>query len=169
MKTSTLIWIIIVIIVLVIAGYWWSTPSVINTTVQPKVETSATDVASTSVASPNVQTAIKPALTIATDTKLGTHLLAQNDMTLYVYAKDTTGVSNCTGVCEKNWPPHVVPAGMALHGGDGVMGKISSTTRSDGSLQLTYNGKPLYFWSKDAKIGDVSGQNFGGVWSVARP
>lgn len=110
-------------------------------------------------------------LNTATDPKLGTMLVATNGMTLYYYTKDTANVSNCTGQCAVNWPPYTVNAANAsnLAGGLNVTGKIGTITRADGTTQLTYNGKPLYFYIKDKKPGDVTGQNVGGVWFVVTP
>ena len=48
-------------------------------------------------------------------------------------------------------------------------GVIGTTQRANGTLQVTYNGEPLYFYSKDAAPGDVNGQNVGGVWFVVNP
>jgi len=50
----------------------------------------------------------------------------------------------------------------------GISGKLGTITRADGTMQVTYNGMPLYFWVHDAKAGDTSGQGIGG-FSVAKP
>jgi predicted lipoprotein with Yx(FWY)xxD motif len=52
---------------------------------------------------------------------------------------------------------------------DRASGDYSVVTRDDGSKQWAYRGKPLYFWSKDAKPGDTTGDGVKGVWRVARP
>jgi len=51
--------------------------------------------------------------------------------------------------------------------GTGVEGELATITREDGSLQVTYNGLPLYFWNEDGAPGDTTGQGVGDVWSVA--
>lgn len=87
-----------------------------------------------------------------------------NKMTLYTFDRDSTpGKSVCNGQCAVNWPPLAVAAGAA------VQGDFSILTRDDGSRQWAYKGKPLYFWVKDAKPGDRTGDDFNKVWHIARP
>src|SRR5262249_11557545 len=100
------------------------------------------------------------------------YLVAANGMTLYHFTKDTPGVSNCSGQCAVQWPPYTVSSSTAaagLPGGSAVGGTISTIVRSDGTMQVTYNGEPLYFWYKDVNPGDTTGQNVGGVWFVVAP
>lgn len=88
-----------------------------------------------------------------------------NGMTLYTFDKDTAGAgkSVCNGPCATNWPP------LAAAAGDTASGDWSVITRDDGSRQWAYKGKPLYFWAKDQKPGDRSGDGFNKVWQLARP
>jgi predicted lipoprotein with Yx(FWY)xxD motif len=110
-------------------------------------------------------------LTLGTDANatLGSYLIAYNGMTLYTYAKDSVGTSTCYGQCATNWPPYTVPAGMHLNLQAGVSGDAGTITRADGTTQVTYKGMPLYFYVKDAKSGDTTGQNVGSVWFVVKP
>ena len=81
-------------------------------------------------------------------------------MTLYVFTKDTkdSGTSACTGGCITKWPALTVPAGGTPTGGTGVTGKLATITRpDDGTLQVTYNGLPLYFFANDKAAGDLNG------------
>jgi predicted lipoprotein with Yx(FWY)xxD motif len=91
----------------------------------------------------------------------GTILVAgSNGMTLYNFSKDTkdSGTSACTGGCLETWPALTVAAGESPIGGDGVSGKLGTITRTDdGSLQVTYNGLPLYFFKNDKAPGDLNG------------
>lgn len=91
-------------------------------------------------------------------------LVAANGMTLYTFDKDTagSGKSVCNGPCAANWPP--LMAGSASPTGD-----YSVVTRDDGGKQLAYKGKPLYYWAKDSKPGDKTGDGFNNVWRVATP
>jgi len=86
-------------------------------------------------------------------------------MTLYTFDKDQagSGKSACNGPCAANWPPLMATAD-AKPGGD-----YSIITRDDGGKQWAYKGKPLYYWAKDSKPGDKSGDGFNGVWHVAKP
>ncbi len=83
-----------------------------------------------------------------------------NDMTVYIFTKDTkdSGTSVCTGGCLETWPALTVPAGTTPTGGTGVTGALGTITRADdGSLQVTYNGLPLYFFKNDKAPGDTAG------------
>lgn len=104
---------------------------------------------------------------VKTDPKLGDYLTDSKGMTLYVFTQDTPGVSNCSGGCSKAWPALVAPATVTA--APGVAGKLDMITRADGTKQVTYNGYPLYYWSKDKLPGDTTGQGVGGVWFVVAP
>lgn len=103
-----------------------------------------------------------------TDPALGTYLTDATGMTLYRYAKDTTqGRSRCTGRCAQNWPPFSASPPLTLP--DGVPGTLTSFARSDGVVQIAYDGIPLYRFARDRKPGDTKGQGSGGVWTVVAP
>jgi predicted lipoprotein with Yx(FWY)xxD motif len=81
-------------------------------------------------------------------------------MTLYIFTKDTkdSGTSVCLDQCLVTWPALTVDAGATPTGGDGVTGTLGTITRpDDGSLQVTYNGLPLYFFKNDQAPGDLNG------------
>jgi predicted lipoprotein with Yx(FWY)xxD motif len=87
-----------------------------------------------------------------------------NGMTLYTFDRDTTpGRSVCNGPCATNWPPLMAPA-SATASGDWTI-----VTRDDGGQQWAYKGKPVYYWIKDQKPGDRTGDGFNNVWRLARP
>jgi len=98
---------------------------------------------------------------------LGTFLVDEKGMTLYLFTKDTPGVSNCSGSCLTAWPPLLTNGEPRAD--DGVTGKLDTITRDDGSLQVTYNDMPLYYYVTDVKPGDTTGQDVGGVWFVVAP
>ena len=89
---------------------------------------------------------------------------------LYAFTRDPRAQSVCAGACAKAWPPFIVtrPPRAAA----GVRAKLLGTTkRADGRLQVTYAGRPLYYYVGDRKRGQVLCQNvreFGGVWLVMR-
>jgi predicted lipoprotein with Yx(FWY)xxD motif len=91
-------------------------------------------------------------------------MVGQNGMTLYTFDKDVanSGRSVCVDKCAVNWPPFMAGA-SASDSGDWTV-----VTRADGSKQWAYKGKPLYYWIKDTKPGDKTGDNVGGVWHVVR-
>jgi predicted lipoprotein with Yx(FWY)xxD motif len=90
---------------------------------------------------------------------------------LYLFTHDRRSVSRCTGVCAKRWPPFVVQ--KRPRAGSGVRGTLIGTTRrADGRLQVTYAGRPLYYYIGDTSPGQILCQNapeFGGIWYVVRP
>jgi predicted lipoprotein with Yx(FWY)xxD motif len=93
-------------------------------------------------------------------------LVGPNGMTLYTFDKDTagSGKSVCNGGCATNWPPL-----MAADGATAATGDFSIVTRDDGKKQWAAKGKPLYFWAKDTKPGDRTGDGVLGVWHTAKP
>lgn len=107
-------------------------------------------------------------IAVATDPKLGQILTDGQGRTLYFFAKDQPGKSNCTGNCATLWPP--VPASATTPSlPSGVPGQLGTITRADGTKQLTYDGMPLYLYSKDTKPGDTTGEGFAKVWFVVHP
>ena len=83
-----------------------------------------------------------------------------NKMTLYQFDEDVaaSGTSACTGGCISTWPPLTVPSGTTPTASTGIAGTWGTLTRSDGKgVQVTYNGRPLYFYSGDTKPGDANG------------
>jgi len=100
-------------------------------------------------------------------TKVGKVIVAANGRTLYLFTADKNKKSTCYGQCESYWPPLIAQKPTA---GVGLKASLLGTTqRTDGKLQVTYNGHPLYFFAQDKKAGDVNGQgfvHFGGTWWV---
>lgn len=108
-------------------------------------------------------------LNIANNPSLGKILVDSQGMTLYTFKNDASGKSNCTGGCASLWPPLTVPNGASPTAATGITGKLGVITRADGSQQVTYNGAPLYIYSKDTKPGDTNGQGFAQLWYVVPP
>lgn len=96
-------------------------------------------------------------------TAIGSVLANPRGMTLYTFAHDTPGVSNCNGPCAVHWPPFRAPPGAQSFGAWSVI------RRADGTTQWAYRGKPLYTWFKDKAPGETTGEGVGKVWHVARP
>jgi predicted lipoprotein with Yx(FWY)xxD motif len=90
-------------------------------------------------------------------------LTGSNGMTLYTFDRDAAGKSACNGQCAANWPPLSADADAK------PSGDYTIIVRDDGSRQWAYKGKPLYFWAKDTKAGDRTGDNVNNVWHLARP
>lgn len=92
-------------------------------------------------------------------------LVGPNGMTLYVFDRDAagSGKSVCNGSCATNWPP------LMAADADKPAGDYTVITRDDGKKQWAMKGKPLYYWAKDTKPGDKTGDNVGTVWHVIKP
>ncbi len=93
--------------------------------------------------------------------RLGDILVDADGRTLYVFTKDKGDQSACSGECAANWP---ALTGTATAGTGAQAALLSTATQADGSSQVTYGGKPLYYFAGDAKPGDTNGQGVGSVW-----
>lgn len=97
---------------------------------------------------------------------IGTYIADGKGMTLYYFAKDAPGKSVCTGDCLGKWPP--LQAGK-LDVGAGLAAKDFGELATPNGTLVTFRGYPLYYFFKDAKVGDTNGQGVGGVWFVIDP
>ena len=116
-----------------------------------------------------VASSATPTVQIRRDATLGPLLTDAQGKTLYMFANDKPGVSNCSGECASFWPPLVVDASTLPTGPAAIAAGLGTTSRDDGSQQVTYNGEPLYYWVKDTKPSDTLGQGVNGVWFVVAP
>jgi predicted lipoprotein with Yx(FWY)xxD motif len=97
---------------------------------------------------------------------LGTILVNPAGATLYRFTTDKNGQSACTGACAQLWPPFTVAGGSRPTGANGLVGVFGTSMRADGMTQVTYNGSPLYTFSRDKTAGSTSGQGVLGEWFV---
>lgn len=115
----------------------------------------------------NGETAAPQAGVQLNNTSLGNVLTDETGRTLYFFSNDFDGNSACTGNCLTAWPVFYreSPAlGTGLNQAD-----FTTITRADGTKQTAYKGWPLYYYKDDTKTGDVTGENVGNVWFVAKP
>jgi predicted lipoprotein with Yx(FWY)xxD motif len=101
---------------------------------------------------------------------MGTYLTDGSGRTLYMFAADSAGKSNCSGGCASFWPPLTGSSATAMSGAQA--GMVGTITRSDGTKQVTYDGHPLYYFKEDTKAGQTAGQgfdNFGAKWWLVAP
>jgi len=91
--------------------------------------------------------------------------------TLYIFEKDSKGMSACDGACASYWPPLVSNGKpVALSGVDQSL--VGTTKRADGTEQVTYNGWPVYMFIGDKQPGQTSGEgltDFGASWDALTP
>jgi predicted lipoprotein with Yx(FWY)xxD motif len=89
---------------------------------------------------------------------------------VYINNNDTFDTSTCYDACAQEWPPVLSANGDTSAVGDGVdAAKVGTLTRTDGSVQLTYNGWPLYTYAVDTQSGDMLGQGMDGTWYLISP
>jgi predicted lipoprotein with Yx(FWY)xxD motif len=106
----------------------------------------------------------------ATSTGIGPVLTNARGFTLYWFALDTSAKSACNGACATLWPPLKGPASAAV--GVSLPGKWGTIKRSDGTIQATYDGHPLYTYKSDTSPGQTKGNGLklsGGVWHAMTP
>ena len=117
-------------------------------------------------------TAIQPSgpatVNVSQNATLGSFLVDSKGMTLYIYTTDTPNTSNCYGPCATAWPP-LLTNGAPIAGTGVTASLLGTTTRTDGTTQVTYNGWPLYYFQTDKVAGDTTGENVQGVWFVITP
>jgi predicted lipoprotein with Yx(FWY)xxD motif len=119
--------------------------------------------------SPGAPPAQSATLMLATDARLGRHLVDGNGRSLYYFAKDVpaggtqAAISNCDAGCLPIWPIFHADNVVAQGIGAADVGQI---TRSDGSNQTTYKGFPLYYYAGDTAAGDTRGEGVNGIWYV---
>jgi predicted lipoprotein with Yx(FWY)xxD motif len=93
-------------------------------------------------------------------TSTGQVISTSNGMTLYTYDKDAVGQSSCYGDCAQYWHPYLVTGTYK------PFGKMTIISRTDGTQQWAFDGKPLYTFVQDTAPGDIKGNDFHNNWHV---
>ncbi len=104
-------------------------------------------------------------------TRYGDVLVDDKGLSLYIFVPDKGATSVCYGSCAHVWPP-VLTTGTPRAGAGVDASLLGTTTRADGTTEVTYAGHPLYYFISDKKPGDITGQGvtgFGGPWYVIAP
>jgi len=96
---------------------------------------------------------------------LGSVLVDAEGMTVYDFTVDKGVKSECYGGCEAAWPP-VTTTGKPTAGAGAMASALGTTKRKDGTLQVTYNGHPLYTFTGDEGPGEANGNEVEGTWFV---
>ncbi|HEX9560481.1 MAG TPA: hypothetical protein VGA76_04545 [Candidatus Dormibacteraeota bacterium] len=111
------------------------------------------------------------ATVVVANSSRGQILVDSSGRTLYLFEADRAAASSCYDACIGVWPA-VVTTGQPVAGPRVNASLLSTTKRKDGTLEVVYNGHPLYYFSGDKKSGDVTGQglsSFGAAWYVVSP
>jgi len=147
---------------------WWASTAFAAAAVAAVAACGSSGSGGSGASAGSSSSASAPASTSASNTvktaKIGgaTVLTNAKGLTLYTFALDTTTASKCNGACAHYWPPVKGPVT-----GTGISGKLGTTTRSDGTVQATYNGHPVYTYIGDTAPGQNKGNGLnlsGGVW-----
>jgi predicted lipoprotein with Yx(FWY)xxD motif len=110
-------------------------------------------------------------IVVATNAKLGQILVDGKGITVYLFVADTGTTSTCYGSCASIWPP-VLTTGAPQAGTGADASLLGTTMRTDGKVEVTYAGHPLYYFVQDKQPGDTTGQGingFGALWWVMSP
>lgn len=111
-----------------------------------------------------------PALTTHSS-RYGKTLFDGRGYVLYAFTRDH-GRSACYGACAKAWPPYFASKGTLRVGSGLKRSLVGTVKRRNGRLQVTYAGRPLYYYVGDRSPGQILCQNafeFGGRWLILRP
>lgn len=111
-------------------------------------------------------TIVSPDVSLKTS-PLGSIMSGDGGKTLYFFAPDVAGTSNCSGACVDTWPVFYKETPTLSNGLKAA--DFATITRADGNKQTTFRGWPLYYFKNDAKAGDINGDKVGNVWMVAKP
>jgi predicted lipoprotein with Yx(FWY)xxD motif len=101
---------------------------------------------------------------LGTSDVYGEHLVDAEGNALYLFTNDTDGTSVCYDACAENWPPLLVEDGEPMVGEGLDETLVGTTERTDGTMQVTYNGWPLYTFVQDTEPGMANGQGANDVW-----
>ena len=127
--------------------------------------------ASTNASSKPSGTSGVAVVSVASAPKLGQIVVDSKGFTLYDFHKDKGTKSSCYGACASVWPP-LTSEGTAQAKGGAVASMLGTTKRTDGTIQVTYAGHPLYTYTADTKPGEANGNDFssyGAQWYALKP
>jgi predicted lipoprotein with Yx(FWY)xxD motif len=112
-------------------------------------------------------------LGIANSADHGKYLVDATGKTLYILQKDSKGASSCYDACSTKWPPLLAPQGTPKALDPAIQADaIVSIQRTDGNVQVTYHGHPLYHYAQDASAGQINGAGVKdefGEWYLVAP
>jgi predicted lipoprotein with Yx(FWY)xxD motif len=109
------------------------------------------------LAGAGVGAAAAPTVLVTTNATFGPILTTGSGFALYTLTTDHNGQSTCHGSCAAVWPPLNIPAGTVPTTGTGVTGTVGTATQTNGTVQVTFNGSPLYTFVGDTGAGQVTG------------
>ncbi len=144
----------------------YSTSAYGSSTTPPSSNGRYPGVASSPPAGASAPSAAAAASVALRSTPLGQILVDGKGRTLYLFEADKASMSTCYGDCAAVWPP-VLASGTPVAGAGLDQMLVATTARKDGSVEVVYNGHPLYYFVSDKQPGDTTGQaisSFGADW-----
>ncbi|MFX0578299.1 hypothetical protein [Nocardia nepalensis] len=152
---------------LLVIATWATAVACSDRDTTPSAATSTTSPAAGSTVAQSAPTASASATSIRLRTVQGRDVLVDNvGRALYVFDKDTPGLIACAGECLVKWPALMGP--VAAEAGIDP-GKLAIMARPDGTSQVGFAGKPLYYFAQDVAPGDTRGQGLMGLWHLIGP
>jgi predicted lipoprotein with Yx(FWY)xxD motif len=140
-----------------------STPTTPTTTAAPPSQSSQTSTVPTTTSAPG------PAMTLKTESgSYGVWLTDRTGRTLYVHTSDQGATSRCYGACATVFPP-LLTTGPVTASGAAVARDLGTTTRTDGTTQVTYAGHPLYYFARETGPDQVRGLGAQGIFFLLAP
>ena len=109
---------------------------------------------------------ILPGVYLKESSTMGKYLADEKGMSLYFFTKDIIGDSKCTEGCLDKWPLYYTATPVIGPGLDKE--DFATITRTDGSMQVTYKGWPLYYFALDTEVGDTNGEAVKDIWYLAK-
>ena len=104
------------------------------------------------------------------DSRFGQIVVDGQGRALYLFAADKTTEPTCYDACATAWPPLLAEKATKIDTMHAASASLTgTTTRKDSTIQVTYNGHPLYYFAGDKNPGEISCQavvNFGAAWYV---
>jgi predicted lipoprotein with Yx(FWY)xxD motif len=156
-----------------VGGTTWATAgSSSSVSAVSAATTSASTHPSSSSGTSSSSSSSSAAVTVMTrNGPMGAYLTDGQGRSLYLFLADKNGKSSCNGACAAAWPP-LLTSGTPQAGSGATGGMLGTTTRDDGTKQVTYNNHPLYMYSLDKQPGNTNGQGvnaFGALWWLVSP
>ncbi len=145
-----------------------SPPAATGPTSQPPASAPTTAAAASTATASTAGLPANAAVKVARVQGFGLFLTDNADRTLYATTKDSKDTVTCTGTCADNWPAFIAPS-TPLAPSNLNASLLTTFARSDGKMQVEYDGHPLYYFGGDKNPGDVKGQGIGNVWHVLSP
>jgi predicted lipoprotein with Yx(FWY)xxD motif len=101
--------------------------------------------------------------------RLGRVVVDADGFTLYRFDSDGDGAATCTDACASTWPPVIVDPSLRMAVAGLATTDVGLVRRSDGAVQLTVGGWPMYRFAGDLRPGQDAGHGIGGVWFAVTP